>query len=79
MVLLQGSVSEKFRLAIKLASTGEEDSDDSECTKEAMRTALSCLLLSISALFDDETASVEEIEAEFARLLGRPVDKSDRS
>ncbi|TMW67626.1 hypothetical protein Poli38472_011246 [Pythium oligandrum] len=75
LVLLQGSVSEKFRLAIKLASTGEEDSDDSECTKEAMRTALSCLLLSISALFDDETASVEEIEAT-AKILESSVHEA---
>jgi Ca2+-binding EF-hand superfamily protein len=75
LVMLPGEVRQKVELAIQFSLCGCGVADSGPVTLSIVRTALGCLLLSISAVFDLETATEDQLQST-ASIVTTCVDET---
>lgn len=63
LVLLPGDVRDKVEMAIKFSLCGCHANPDDPATLSVTSTALSCLLLSIAAVFDLQSATEDQLQS----------------
>ncbi|KAG6614369.1 Guanylyl cyclase inhibitory protein [Phytophthora cinnamomi] len=75
LVLLPGDARRKLELAIRLSLRGCGVDGAGPATLSIVRAALSCLLLSVSAVFDLETATPDQLQST-ASIVATCVDET---